>query len=69
VKYVAPPFPNHPQNKRETENKKQNRKDIEEHSKGPMQCFSPSLFLRFHLARFLPRCSLMFDSATAKTGT
>jgi hypothetical protein len=33
VQYVAPTFPNHPQNKRETENRKQNGKDIEDHSK------------------------------------
>jgi hypothetical protein len=31
VQYVAPPFPNHPKKKRETQNKKQNGKDIEDH--------------------------------------
>jgi hypothetical protein len=31
VQYVAPPFPNHPKKKRETQNKKQNGNDIEDY--------------------------------------
>jgi hypothetical protein len=46
VQYVAPAFPNHPQNKCETQNKKQNRKDIEDHSKPRCNMFEP--FASFH---------------------
>jgi hypothetical protein len=42
---------NHPQNKRETQNKQQNRKDIEDHSNPPMQMWlGPYIFGVFALA-------------------
>jgi len=46
VQYVSPPFPNHPQNKCETQNKKQNCKDIEDHSKPRCNVIEP--FRSFH---------------------
>jgi hypothetical protein len=52
VQYIAPSFPNHPQNKRETQNKKQNRKDIEDHSRPRCNVFEPfvSFDQSYHLA-------------------
>jgi hypothetical protein len=52
VQYVAPAFQNHPQNKRETQNKKQNRKDIEDHSSPRCNGFEPfvSFDQSYHLA-------------------
>src|SRR5437660_10626999 len=46
VQYVSSPFPNHPQNKCETQNKKQNCKDIEDHSKPRCNVIEP--FRSFH---------------------
>src|SRR5260370_42073257 len=53
--YVPPPFPNHPQNKRETQNKKQNCKDIEDHSRPRCNAFEPfvSFDQSYHLRRFI----------------
>jgi hypothetical protein len=52
VQYIPPSFPNHPQNKRETQNKKQNRKDIEDHSRPRCNVFEPSVSFdqSYHLA-------------------
>jgi len=52
VQYVAPAFQNHPQNKRETQNKKQNGKDIEDHSSPRCNVFEPfvSFDQSYHLA-------------------
>ena len=52
MQYIPPSFPNHPQNKRETQNKKQNRKDIEDHSRPRCNVFEPfvSFDQSYHLA-------------------